>query len=321
MVLFLFLAGVLMLVMIAPYDLKWIHYFKAHQVDWFINLMSESLFELEKPGAGDIVVLFYIISLSLYCLSSLIDSASFRGAAAARIRTWLARRPGFVDFLQRYRLQLEFLVVSSFCSSTLMVKTLKWSMARPRPKKILRGTREFNQWYEVGPYFLDEGRYRASFPSGHTASAITLIGLAYILIYCCSDRRWRTGGRILMGAVICFTMAMATARVMTTAHWPTDVVFSVFGGWLIIHLLFFYFYNFTPACDRYSPGKTGWYTAPPFRGISICWYLSWICLSLVAIVLGMKHYFNDRWPWLILACLPAIALLIYSSKRLVEQRA
>ena len=123
-----------------------------------------------------------------------------------------------------------------------------------------------------------------------------------------------------MAAVVCFTMAMAIARVMTAAHWPTDVVFSIFGGWLVIHLLFFYFYKFTPACDSHSPGTTGWYTAPPFRGFSICWYLSWICLSCVAIVLGMKHYFNDRWPWLILVCLPAVGLLIYCSKKLVEHR-
>ncbi len=193
-------------------------------------------------------------------------------------------------------------------------------MARPRPKKILRGTREFNQWYDVGPYFLDEGTYRASFPSGHTASAITLIGLAYVLIYCSSDNRWRAVGRIMMVAVIGFTMAMATARVMTAAHWPTDVVFSVFGGWLIIHLLFFYVYKFTPVNGRYSVGKRKWRTAPPFRGIRVCWYLSWICLSCVAIVLGMKHYHYDRWPWLALFTVPALVMLIYSSKKLIEQK-
>lgn len=314
-------AGALALLLIAPHDLAWITYFADRQADWFTELMSESLFELEKPGGGDLVVLFFTVSLLLYCAASLVDTAWPRGRVLQRLQEWLLKRPAFSDYLRRHRLQLEFLVVSSFCSSTLMVKTLKWAMARPRPKKILRGTRDFYQWFDVGPYFLDEGTYRASFPSGHTASAITLVGLAYVLIYTGASARWRTFGRILMGAALCFAMAMAAARVMTAAHWPTDVIFSIFGGWLIIHLLFFYGYGFVPADGRFPIRSSELRTAPPFRGLRVCWYLSWICLSGVAMVLGFRHYFNDRWPWLILICIPALPLFSYCLHKIAQEKA
>ena len=320
MAIIIFSAGALALFYIAPHDLEWLHYFADHQVDWFNKLMSESLFELEKPGAGDIVVIFFTVSLLLYCAASLVDTIRPVGGMINGIRQWLLKRARFSEYLRRHRLQLEFLVVSSFCCSTLMVKTLKWVMARPRPTKILRGTRDFYQWYDVGPYFLDEGGYRASFPSGHTASAITLIGLAYVLIYTSSSDRWRTRGKIIMAATLCFTIAMAAARTMTAAHWPTDVIFSIFGGWLIIHLLFFYGYQFSPVNDRYLLKTLGSGSAPPFRGLRICWYLSWICLSGVAMILGLRHYFHDRWPWLILVCIPALPLFLYCFRKVYQEK-
>jgi len=320
MAIILFITGLMALVLVAPYDLEWILYFTEYRVEWFVELMSESLFELEKPGSGDLVVLFYVFSVLFYIAASLVDTPCRQGGLLYTCRKKLLRRQQWAAYLRRHRLQLEFLVVSSFCCSTLMVKTLKWIMARPRPKKILRGTRDFYQWYDVGPYFLDEGTYRASFPSGHTASAITLIGLAYVLVYTGTNSRWRTCGKIIMVAVLCFSAAMACARVMSTAHWPTDVTFSIFGGWLIIHLLFFYGYHFPATAGGHLVGSVGVDNAPPFRGLRICWHLSWICLSVVAIVLGFRHYFHDRWPWLIVVCLPALPLLIYSFRKLSEEK-
>ena len=55
----IFSAGALALLFVAPHDLEWITCFADRQVDWFSELMSESLFELEKPGGGDIVVFFF----------------------------------------------------------------------------------------------------------------------------------------------------------------------------------------------------------------------------------------------------------------------
>lgn len=309
-------AGVLAMLLITPYDQQWIYYLADHRVEWFIEVMSESLFELEKPGGGDIVVLFVTISLLLYCAASLVDAVSGQLGGGSRLQKWLLKNYTFASFLRRYRLQLEFLVVSSFCCSILMVKMLKWIMARPRPKKIFIGTRDFYEWYEVGPYLLDEGLYRASFPSGHTASAITLIGLAYVLTHTASSRQWRLFGKLLMGASLCFAGAMAVARVMSGAHWPTDVTFSIFFGWLLIHLLFFYGYHFSPNHNISATGHAECGFAPPYRGIKTCWYLALAGLSIVGIFLGFKHVIHDRWSWLILVCLPALPILLYSIKEI-----
>ena len=260
-------AGVMSLVVIGPHDEQLLRFCSEHQIDWFIDLLSESIFELETPGGGDLVVLFFIVTLFLYCLSSCADVPGARWDVIVRIQQWLMRRRDFRASLIQHRLQLEFLVVSAFSTSTLMVKTLKWVMARPRPKKILRGTRDFYEWFEFGPYFLDEGLYRASFPSGHTASAISLIGLAYVLVYSSIGRRWRVAGLFVFGGVVLFALLMATARVMTTAHWPSDVIFSLFGGWLLIHLLFFGYYYPLQLRTAHAVPETIETAAPPLSGI------------------------------------------------------
>lgn len=305
--LFLIIAvGTALLFVVAPYDQPLIVHFYEQPSNWFVELMSESMFELEKPGGGDLVVIFLSGCLVLYCTSSLIDTGGSSIRLIIRLKSWLNRRPGLSDALRRQRFRLEFLLVSSFCCSTLMVKSLKWIMARPRPKKILWGTRPFSEWYEVGPYFLDEGTYRASFPSGHTASAITLIGLAYLLMFTSKRAGCRTLGSIVMLSTLGFAGAMAVARVMTVAHWPTDVLFSIFGGWFLIHILFFYGFNLGIV------GSEGEHCPPPpFRGIALCWYLSLLCLGLVGAVLGYRHFVHDRWPWLILLSIVSIPLIGY----------
>ena len=304
---------------ITPLDYELAVWLSGYKVPWFVALMSESIFEFEMLGGGDLVVFYAAVCLVLYLLSSLLDVDCAARPRLFRLQNLAAGRPGRADWLRRNRLRLEFMVVSTFCCSTLMVKTLKWIMARPRPKKVFWGTRPFNEWFEMGPYFLDEGPYRASFPSGHTASAISLIGLAYVLIFSFSDNRHRRSGLIVLGGVLVFVSAMAVARVMTRAHWPTDVSFSIFGGWLLIHILFFYGLRVAGFQDAQADPGGELCPPPPFRGIRICWYLALFCLALVAVVIGLKHFVHGRWPWLALFSLAALPLLFYAAWKAFEQ--
>jgi len=312
----LLFAMITSMMVITPYDLQWVTYLSEHQNSWFIKTMSDSIFELERPGAGDIVVIVTAVCFLLYCASSFVDISVNPTGVLYRLQTLLTKDSERASKLRDMRSRLEFIVVSSFCCTTLMVKTIKWVMARPRPKKIFWGTRPFNEWYEIGPYFLDEGAYRASFPSGHTASAISLISLAYVMIYTGSDNRVRMCGKILLFLVLGFAITMAVARVMTAAHWPTDVTFSIFGGWLLIHILFFYGFKFKDQKDGNLGNKLEYYQSPPFRGIRLCWYLSVFCLSLVGIILGMRHFYYDRWPWLILLSVASAVFLVYSMRKI-----
>ncbi len=310
-----FLVGALCMLLLAPYDITLCVWLFERKKQWFVDLMSESIFELEMVGGGDLIVLYSGVCLLLYLCASLIDCDCGTSRPLLSLQTKLIAKPGWADWLRRNRLRLEFLVVSIFCSSTLLVKLLKWTMARPRPKKYFSGTRPFFEWWEIGPYFLDEGTYRASFPSGHTASAITLLGLTYVLLYSFADRRHRRSGVLLLFFALLFSLAMAGARVMTRAHWPTDVMFSIFAGWLLIHILFFYGLRLADPGDSRLVSFGELSPPPPFRGIRICWYLSLFCLSLVGLFLGLKHFLADRWPWLILLSIGSLPLLIYAARK------
>jgi hypothetical protein len=100
---------------------------------------------------------------------------------------------------------------------------------------------------------------------------------------------------------------------MTRAHWPTDVTFSIFGGWLLIHLLFFYGLRVSGGSAGLAGGSTEFTPPPPFRGIRICWYLSLFCLAVVGLFLGLKHFLHDRWPWLIAWSIASLPLLFYAA--------
>jgi len=306
-------AGAASMLLVAPHDIDLTSWFSAHKSQGFVDLMSESIFELERLGGGDLIVLYSVICVLLYLCSSLIDYDCSGRSLLNSLQNTLLARPGLSDWLRRNRLRLEFLVVSILCCSILMVKLLKWTMARPRPKKYFWGTRPFYEWWEVGPYFLDEGTYRASFPSGHTASAIALMGLVYVLWFSFERSRQRWFGTALFLFTMAFALAMAAARIMSRAHWPTDVTFSIFGGWLLIHLLFFYGLRVSGGSAGLAGGSTELTPPPPFRGIRICWYLILFCLAFVGLFIGVKHFLHDRWPWLIVCSIGSLPLLFYAA--------
>ncbi len=311
-------AAAAVLTLLLPYEIALVKFVSAHRANWFVELMGDSLFELEQPGGGDLLVIFLIISSVLYLMSSLVDSNCSRLPPVARLQQVLLAKPKICAALRRHRLRLEFLVISSFCCSILMVKTLKWIMARPRPKLVLFGNESFSNWFEFGPFFLDGGLYRASFPSGHAALAVTLLGLAYLLIFSFPEQRRRRGGLVLLVAVLLFAGAMATARVMSIAHWPSDVFFSIFAGWMLIHCLFFYglrVVDWQQGDYRYRGDD---WQPPAWRAVWICWYLSLGCLALVIVVVGVRHLFYDRWPWLAFFSCAALPLLFYALRQTAD---
>jgi membrane-associated phospholipid phosphatase len=106
-------------------------------------------------------------------------------------------------------------LVVALVGSIILYDIAKAVVHRARPPAI----------YRVGYNFSG-----ASFPSGHSTSAIAVWGmLAFLLALRASPRR-RKG--LLVGAVV-LIVAIGTSRIYIGAHWPTDVIggFALGGAW------------------------------------------------------------------------------------------
>lgn len=79
---------------------------------------------------------------------------------------------------------------------------------------------------------LDHAPPTSSFPSGHTAAAVTLCGAVAALVVCYGGRViWR---RLALTAAIVLPVAVAASRLYRGMHYPTDVMAgALLGfGWL-----------------------------------------------------------------------------------------
>ena len=70
-------------------DLSLTRLISAHRQEWFVTLMGDSIFELEQPGGGDLVVFFLIASVLLYVASCLLDTRCEHWPILSRIKLFL----------------------------------------------------------------------------------------------------------------------------------------------------------------------------------------------------------------------------------------
>lgn len=117
------------------------------------------------------------------------------------IAPFLARRP---------RLGAEGMLAALL--ATVGVHVLKPLVHMPRPAAVIEGM------VVIGPRLL-----AGSFPSGHTASAFTVLGL---LVAAGQLRGWLP---LVTGALLASLVGLS--RVMVGAHWPADVLAGAALGW------------------------------------------------------------------------------------------
>jgi membrane-associated phospholipid phosphatase len=107
-------------------------------------------------------------------------------------------------------------LVATLAGAIILYDIGKAVVHRARPPAI----------YRVGYSFSG-----ASFPSGHTTSAIAVWGMLAFLLALRASPRTRKG--LFVGAVV-LIVAIGASRIYIGAHWPTDVIggYALGGAWL-----------------------------------------------------------------------------------------
>ncbi len=260
-----------------------------NRIDWFAQFMNESLSNRDKQiGAGDIIWFLLIIpSILLYILSWLCCIFfQFNKKAQQQNDTDINRAPSTIkNHLVFIRPYLGFLLTSAFSTAFLFVHTTKQVVGRARPDTVFNEILPYSEWYEFGPHFITQGTFTGSFPSGHTATASIAIALAYIIFDINRTKKWYS--YMLFCIALVFATGMGMARMMSASHWATDVTFTIFSCWAIIHSIFYWGLQVPYQVDFYCTQKKH-RNSKQFFELRICLNLFFFCLGVWAFFTGLR---------------------------------
>jgi membrane-associated phospholipid phosphatase len=107
----------------------------------------------------------------------------------------------------------------SYLSSGLMVQLLKYFFDYARPAKIIGQTKI----QILGPVLL-----KYSFPSGHSASVMSLSALLFLM----------SNGKTAKVLFLAMGVLVACSRIIIGAHWPIDVFVGGFIGYSATHIIY-----------------------------------------------------------------------------------
>jgi membrane-associated phospholipid phosphatase len=277
-------------------DYEWTLWLRNNRIQWWADFTSQTLFEGDPLGGSDFGMLFMLIPILGYFLSY---------------------KESRFEQLQRWRPYLGFLLFSGLGTGLGIVHSLKWVMGRARPYLVIRKGIPYTNWFEFGPLHISDGPFFGSMPSGHTATAILLITLAYILA---ADRTHLPGVRIagwIWGLIsIIFAISMAVGRSMTLHHWLTDGIGIILIDWIAVHLIFF---SVLKVPQQMTYFRTHGYLPEPLRywELRLLWRLLVIVLAVMAGIIGIKAIVFQKGPMLILMLIPALVVGYIMTKNLM----
>ncbi len=289
-------------------------WFREHSYPKLNQFMADSLFEEDMFGAGDITVFTMIFCLIVYLVASHFERKNKLESYVLSTKTvpylpWWLDTPTKIASLRPF---FGYLLVNGLCVAVLMVHPLKWIMARPRPRVVLNGTLPFNEWYEIGAHFIAEGSYRGSFPSGHTGSSAAMFGLAFCVVLGAKSKRGRALGKYVLGFVILLAVTMAFSRMMTAAHWLTDVVFSFFCGLAIAHSLYFWGLRVPEQMQHSLKNRVS--LRGPYFELKICGLLLLAGFGVIAVGMGIRSFIVLQLPWILLVVFTGAVVSYFSMK-------
>ncbi len=277
-------------------DYDWTLWLRNNRIQWWADFTSQTLFEGDPFGGSDFGMLFMLFPILGYFLSY----------SESRFKR-----------LQQWRPYLGFLLFSGLGTGLGIVHSLKWVMGRARPYLVIRKGVPYTNWFEFGPLHISDGPFFGSMPSGHTATAILLITLAYILA---ADRTHPIGVRIagwLWGFTsIIFAGSMAVGRSMTLHHWLTDGIGIILIDWMAVHLIFFTVLKIPQQMDYV---RTHGHLPESLRywELRLLWRLLVIVLTVMAGIIGIKAIVFQKGSMLVLMLIPALVLGYYTTKNLI----
>ena len=278
-------------------DYAWTIWLHQHRIQWIDDFLGRTLFEGEGIGGSDFAIIFLAVVVVLY------------------IHAW--RKPD-IRKLQAWRPYLGFIVSSGLVCSVYMVHSLKWVMGRARPRLVIKKGMAFTEWFEFGPHYVTEGIYRGSFPSGHTAAVLSLLTLAYALVACHSRNMTQRAAGVMWGsASIAYCFFMAIGRSMSLGHWLSDCLFSIFMGWTLMHVLYYWILK-VPLQVQYYLDRHTHAATPTFWELKTCIYILLVVLGGMAVAIGMRAFEEQSFPWLAVLILPGGWLVWYFGRRLLR---
>lgn len=128
----------------------------------------------------------------------------------------------------RYRDVATLIVLQAIVHPFLITQALKRLWGRVRFRDLSPGLLDYTHFYEpAGP---GAGQ---SFPSGHVAMSLILAPLVF---YVFASQK-RAAALALLGAVSAYGLFVSYCRMVTGAHYPTDVAFSFGCSFLVAALI------------------------------------------------------------------------------------
>ncbi|MBU0485131.1 MAG: phosphatase PAP2 family protein [Proteobacteria bacterium] len=183
-------------------------------------------------------------------------------------------------------------ITAAALAMTAVNRGMKTFFARARPGDLGRIkdglAQEFSRMWEVGSQSPAAAFSNGSFPSGHTNTAVALVVLVYILMP--TNRIRLVVGRFLLA--ISWAMLMGFGRVCSGSHYPSDVLWSIVIGLLLLGWIYF-------RVLRVPEQRTGKFRIYTANG-ELLWGLSFFMFvaGITSAAVGIRYFVTTlEWRW------------------------
>lgn len=291
-ILYTFLVTMLVLI---RYDSSWTLWLNQHKWHDLTKFMGRTAFEGDSWGGGDFGTSLFVLATILYFVSWLVPKRFLRDG---------------------WRPYWGFILTACLSTGIFMVHSLKWVVGRARPSDVMEGAATYTEWFEMGSYFIAEGTYRGSLPSGHTSTVFFLMTITYIL----TGNRYnqifvRLIGLFWGATTFLYCLCMAVSRSMALCHWIGDCLLSIWLGWVIIHIVYFWVLRIPLQIQYHRLNGTHPQT-PYLWEFRLCLLLLLLTLGCVAMAFGIRSIFLSSLPWISMLVLPGYITIGISIRRI-----